>query len=109
MVVEAADAELHVPPLCDVEVASALRRLVLRRELVLERASEALASYADLPLERGDHGPLLFRVLALRENFSAFDAVYVALAESRDAALVTADDRLARAVRAHLSLELVEA
>lgn len=108
-VIEDDDAELHVPSLCDVEVVSVLRRLVLRRGIPLERAREALASYLELPLERDGHEPILARVLELRENFSAFDSVYVALAESREAVLATADGRLARAVRAHLAVHVIEA
>jgi predicted nucleic acid-binding protein len=107
--VEDASADVHVPALCDVEVVSALRRLVLKRRISLERAREALGSYLELPLERESHEALLSRVLDLRNNFGAFDAVYAALAESQDATLVTADDRLARAVREHLSLTLIEA
>lgn len=108
-VVEDAAADLHVPALCDVEVVSAMRRLVLQRHLSPERALEAISSYLDLPLEREGHQALLARVFDLRHDFGAFDAVYAALAESQGAALVTADDRLARALRAHLSLTLIEA
>lgn len=108
-VIEDPNAELYVPALCDVEVVSALRRLVLQHIVALERAREALAALLDLPLEREGHESILGRVLALRDNFSAFDAVYAALAEVRDATLVTADARLARAVRDHLSLSLIEA
>jgi predicted nucleic acid-binding protein len=39
------------------------------------------------------------RILDLRPNFSAYDATYVALAERLAAGLLTADERLARAVR----------
>ena len=40
---------------------------------------------------------LLGRVWELRENLSAFDASYVALAESLDCALLTEDGRISRA------------
>jgi predicted nucleic acid-binding protein len=108
-VVESADADLHIPALCDVEVASALRRLVVSRRLALERAREALTSQLELPLERHGHEAIVSRVLDLRDNFGAFDAVYVALAEITEARLVTADARLARAIRQHTHLTLVEA
>ncbi len=107
--VEAEDTELHVPALCDAEVLSVLRRLLLQRRISVDRAAEALSAYLQLPLERDGHEPLLGRALALRENFGAFDALYVALAEAYAATLTTADGRLARAVRAHLALEVVEA
>lgn len=70
-------------------------------------ASDLLDSYFQLPLERHSHGPLLGRVVSLWANFTAYDAVYVALAEDLGAALVTLDARLARATRAHTSLEVV--
>lgn len=40
-------------------------------------------------------------MLALSENFTAYDATYVALAEHLGADLLTTDAPLARAVRAH--------
>jgi predicted nucleic acid-binding protein len=60
-----------------------------------------------LPVFRHGHTKLLTRVLALRDNFSAYDATYVALAEQLDAKLVTADDALARAARAFGGGEVV--
>ena len=100
-------AEVAVPALCDVEVASVLRRAMLRRRLSPERAAEALEDYRDLPLTRHGHLALLHRALQLRENFSAYDAVYVALAERLDGRLVTADAALARAVERHADIDLV--
>ncbi len=99
--------DLHVPAFCDVEVASVLRRALLAGKMSTERAEEALTDYLDLPLSRHGHQTLLPRVLALRDNFSASDATYVALAERLGAILLTADAPLARAVREHLDLDLV--
>jgi predicted nucleic acid-binding protein len=69
---------------------------------------EALRDYDDLPLRRHAHRPLLQQIWKLRNNFSAYDAAYVVLAEGLDAELLTADDRLARSVRAHTSVRLAE-
>jgi predicted nucleic acid-binding protein len=99
--------EVAVPALCDVEVSSVLRRALLLRRLSPERAAEALADYRDLPLTRHGHLALLDRVLSLRDNFSAYDATYVALAERLDARLVTGDGALARAAQRHLGIEVV--
>lgn len=101
------NADLHVPALCDVEVAAVLRRALLGRRLSLDRALDALEDYLDFPLTRHGHTYLLNRVLGMRRNFSAYDASYVALAEGLEAPLLTADDRLARAVRAHLDVEVL--
>jgi hypothetical protein len=84
------------------------RRLVRSGEVEADRARQALDLYRDLPLRRFDHTPLLERAFALRDNFSAYDAVYIALAEGLEAPLVTADARLARAVRAWTGVEVVE-
>ncbi|HEX2165189.1 MAG TPA: type II toxin-antitoxin system VapC family toxin [Thermoanaerobaculia bacterium] len=104
--VAVAGAELHVPALCDVEVAAALRRALARGRLDDERALLALQDLADLPLVRHGHQSLLGRVLALRHNLSAYDATYAALAERLDATLVTADGGLANAARDHLRLHV---
>ena len=44
----------------------------------------------------------LWRILQLRDNLSAYDATYVALAEVLGASLVTADPSLFRAVESTL-------
>lgn len=99
--------ELHVPALCDVEVAAALRRALLARKLGVPRAEEALSDYRDLPLVRHGHLALLPAVVAMRENFSAYDACYVALAERLEGAFLTGDAGLARAARARSSIEVL--
>lgn len=91
-----------MPSLCDLEVVSALRRLLRRRAVTIRDAAEALVTYLSFPLVRHDHVALLPRVLELRDNFTAYDAAYVVLAEQLEAPLLTADERLARAVRRHL-------
>jgi predicted nucleic acid-binding protein len=50
---------------------------------------------------------LLERVLELRHNFSAYDAMYVALAEHLDADIHSADEPLRRAMLAHTRLRIV--
>lgn len=91
------DPDLHAPHLLDVEVASALRRRVRLGQTDLRRATGALSDLADLAALRWDHEPLLGRVWALRENLTAYDASYVALAEALDIPLVTTDARISRA------------
>jgi predicted nucleic acid-binding protein len=98
---------VHVPTLCDVETLAGLRRALLARALSLGRAEEALVDYLDLPLTRHGHQALLARMLELRDNFSAYDATYVALAECLGGELLTADDRLARALRALTRLSVL--
>jgi predicted nucleic acid-binding protein len=105
-VVEDGNNELHVPALCDVEVAAALRRALLAHLIDEARARDALEDYLDLPLTTHGHRVLLQRILALRQNFTAYDAAYVALAEEIHAPVLTADGALARAVPKHTAVEL---
>lgn len=87
---------LHTLDLAYVEVASALRRKVGRRELDARRAEEALVDLADTRVLRHPAAPLIGRIFALRDALNAYDAAYVALAEVLNAPLVTTDGRLAR-------------
>lgn len=103
----AAAPTLHAPHLLDVEIAQVIRRFALAGEIDGERAEAALDDFMAFPIRRHPHGFLLSRVLALRNNFSAYDAMYVALAEVLDAALITHDRRLATAARRHARVELV--
>ncbi len=104
------DYLLHAPHLLDVEVLSALRRLVAAGDATPDRAGEALGDLLDLPIARYPHEVLAWRIWELRENVSAYDATYLALAEAlteESAALLTTDARLARAGRAHSRAEVV--
>jgi predicted nucleic acid-binding protein len=94
------DESLHAPHLLDVEVASVLRRYHLSGELSREEGREALVDLAGLDIVRYPHDPLLARVWELRASVTAYDAVYLALAEVLEAPLLTLDRRLTR-VRGH--------
>lgn len=98
---------MHAPALCDVEVAAGLRRALLREIVSSRRADLALQHYLQLPLTRHEHTALLGRMLELHSSFSAYDACYVALAEGLDADLLTADERLSRAVRRHTRIGIL--
>lgn len=100
---------IHVPHLADVEVAQALRRYASRGELAADEAVAAIESLQALDLQRHAHEPLLERVWSLRPNLSAYDAVYVALAEVLDTVVLTCDGRLARAPGLTRRVRLVEA
>ncbi len=98
---------LHAPHLLDVEVAQVVRRYAANGEIDDARGRAALADLADLPLHRYPHDFLLPRVWNLRNNLTAYDAVYVALAEAIDAPLLTRDKRLAASPGHHARIELV--
>lgn len=88
---------LHAPHLLSVEVVQALRRFARTGALSPDRAALALEHLWELRITRHSHEPLLGRVWELRENLTAYDAVYVALAETLQAPLLTLDARIARA------------
>ena len=98
---------LHVPHLIDVEIAQALRRYVRGGELEPGSVASAFEDLRSLDLERHSHEPLLDRVFALRENLTAYDAVYVALAEALQTTLLTCDAKLARAPGMARRVELI--
>jgi predicted nucleic acid-binding protein len=100
---------LHAPHLLDVEIAQALRRYAREGKLAPTEAAEAIDDLHDLDLNRHAHEPLVDRIWQLRENFSAYDAAYIALAEALDTVLLTCDARLTRAPGAGHRVELVRA
>ncbi|HLI36006.1 MAG TPA: type II toxin-antitoxin system VapC family toxin [Streptosporangiaceae bacterium] len=92
---------VHAPQLIDAEVTSAIRGLLLtsRADIRISpaRAGEMLDDFADLSIARYPMLPYQRRVLALRDNFTAYDAFYVALAESLNMPLLTGDGKYDRA------------
>lgn len=93
--------ERHVPELFDVEVVAAIRHALVASVITERRAAELVADQIDAPMRRHRHLALIPRAYELRGNVSVADGVYVALAERLGVPLVTADARLATAVRRH--------
>lgn len=93
----AARETLHAPHLIDVEAAQVIRRYAASGDIDGERGRLALDDLRDFPLRRYPHDFLLPRIWGLRNNLTAYDAAYVALAEALDAPLLTRDRRLAAA------------
>ena len=98
---------LHAPHLLDAEVTHALRRLVSRGALSVGSAHTALRVLPMLPIRRHPHLLLLDRAWALRDNVTAYDALYVALAEHLGATLLTRDVRLAAAPGVRAAVEVL--
>jgi predicted nucleic acid-binding protein len=98
---------LHTPHLIDSEIASGLRRLVQRSQLSAADGWDALRTWRRLAVTRYPVHGLFERMWEIRENFSAYDASYVALAETLDCALVTADARLGHASQARCAITVI--
>jgi predicted nucleic acid-binding protein len=103
-----ADGEtLHAPHLLDVEVAQVIRRYARNGDITPLRGSEAIRDLADLPITRYAHDELLERIWQLRNNLTAYDAAYIALAEALDAPLVTRDSGLKRVPGVRTTIEVL--
>jgi predicted nucleic acid-binding protein len=102
-----AGESLHAPHLIDLEAAQVLRRYAAAGQITAERGRTALDDLAALGVRRYPHDWLLVRIWQLRDNLTAYDAVYVALSEALDAPLLTRDRRLAAAAGHRAQVELV--
>jgi len=100
--------QLHAPHLLAVEVAHVLRRFARARSVQPGIARAALEDLSLLRIHRWAHEPLLGRVWELRENLTAYDAIYVALAERLGAVLLTTDRRMRRAGLSRVPIEVIE-
>ena len=101
-----ADEGLHVPHLFEVEVMNVLRRYALNGDLSAERARLAMNRLSAMRVTRYPHTALLPRIWELRDNVTAYDAAYVALAETLEAPLITRDERLSKAPGIRATVEL---
>lgn len=92
---------LHAPSLLDVEVAQVLRRLARQGTIESSHGKALIEILQEMPIDRRRMDPLLPRIWALRDNLTAYDAAYVALAEALGCALLTLDERIAAAPKLH--------
>jgi predicted nucleic acid-binding protein len=97
---------LHAPHLIDLEVAQVLRRLVRDGTIAAQRGDQAIQDLQDLRITRYPHFVFLSDIWRLRNNLSAYDAAYVALAESLGAILISRDSRLVSASSRRIKVEL---
>jgi predicted nucleic acid-binding protein len=90
------ESELAAPHLLDLEVLSAIRKRLLRKEVTRPQARDAIADFEDLALVRYPVTDFMSRIWALRATLTPYDASYVVLAEALGSTLITTDARLAR-------------
>lgn len=99
---------MHAPHIIDLEVAQGIRRDWIIGAIYGARLDAAVAAALDLPINRYSHRPLIPRIMALRENVTAYDGAYVALAEELGLPLITRDGRLARSSGHSARIEFIE-
>ena len=88
---------LSAPHLMPVEAANILRRSASAGDISIDVASLAHQDLMSLPIELFPYSLCASRVWELRSTVTAYDAWYVALAETIGARLATLDIRLSRA------------
>jgi predicted nucleic acid-binding protein len=92
------ERQLSAPDILIFEVIAALRRQTLRGQLADGRAQAALADLGDMRLRLYPSLILRDRAWQLRDNLTAADALYVALAEQLRQPLASKDSALLAAV-----------
>ena len=98
---------LAAPDLLRIETVSVIRRQLANGALTPAQADNATGDLLNLPVTVYPTAPLLPRVWELRDNVTAYDACYIALAEALGCALATADQRLANAPGARCHFDIV--
>jgi predicted nucleic acid-binding protein len=101
------EEHIVVPHLTDAEVVHGFRSMLQRGVVSGEQAATALDRWARLGVSRFGVTALLPRIWSLRHNLTAYDATYVALAESLECELRTADARMANASGPECPIRLV--
>jgi predicted nucleic acid-binding protein len=91
--------EFVAPELIVPEVINVTRRLTRASPELTPEFERILRAYGRVGIQYFSHDPLMPAAWELRHNFSAYDAMYVALAQRLGLPLVTSDRRLARAAR----------
>lgn len=98
---------LFAPAHLDVEVVSALRNMARGNAVLTQAVPGALRHLAGFPIRRIPLAPLLDRIWQLRDNVTADDAAYVALAERLDSLLITCDAKMTEAPGPRCTFDLI--
>lgn len=102
--------DLYVPEIGLVECANVLWKQVRFHAMPQERALELLRDLLELPITIVPTSDVLARALqlGLTHTLAIYDSVYIALAESRNCALITADIKQSKAaIQAGVTVEAI--
>ena len=86
--------DVAAPDLVDVETVAVFRKRWIAGSISARRFSSAITDLESIAIVRYPTLPLMRRAYELRDNVTAYDAAYVALAETLDCELLTGDGRL---------------
>lgn len=86
--------DVAAPDLVDVETVAVLRKRWIAGSITARRFASAISDLESIAIVRYPTLPLMRRAYELRDNVTAYDAAYVALAETLDCELLTGDGRL---------------
>ena len=100
--------EMSAPDLVDVETLAVLRKRWLAGTISERRLASALDDLDAIELDRYPTLPMVRRGFDLRANVTAYDAMYVALAEALRCGLLTGDRRLAAAPGPRCAIRLLQ-
>lgn len=99
--------QIAAPDLLRIEVLSVIRRQLHAGTIDAGQAEQAVTDLLDLPITVYPTAPLLHRSWQLRDNLTAYDACYIALAETLACSFLTADNRLSRAPGTTCPIEVI--
>lgn len=102
------DRDVWAPQIVDLEVVSAVARLLRSGTVTRAEADRAIDVWARMPLNRIDNELVSRRAWGLRDVVRISDAFYVAVAQMLDAELLTCDASLGRASLRDVVLTVVQ-
>lgn len=99
--------EISAPDLVDVETVAVLRKRWLAKTISARRFASAVDDLEAMAIDRYPTLRFMRRAYELRENVTAYDASYIALAEILGCELLTGDARLAKAPGTRCAIRLL--
>lgn len=100
--------DVAAPDLVDVETVAVLRKRWIADSITARRFASAITDLESIGIVRYPTLPLMRRAYELRDNVTAYDAAYVALAETLECELLTGDGRLGDAPGPECSIRVLQ-